>query len=646
MKKYLLFVFPFSLFASSLLAQDMPVQFFDLSIDDSQGLSDVIQVVNNNPGCRQVNFHLAGDGGDTMLFGDPFPGSESALPELTGCLLVNGQCGDGPCGFSPTPGKEGEFRLIEVSGVFRGNNLLFTGFGVPGSGGVFRGSGSGLIDLNQCTLAENVADFGGGISLGGESRLLLNRSVLERNLARIFGHDLDVSTNPDNEAAVDAGGSFFLSTTQGESIDNPFGSGHYHASTFAGGPDAFNSTDEIVLWSNVLDETVSGEQIQSERKPASKPEALCDGFGIGMFESLGYNIASDNSCSLDQNTDLPGTDPRLALSVDGLPIPQPGSQAIDSGAADVIVFPGDTLASLPCDYRDVSGTARPQDANSDGVFECDRGAMEVKGAGAVVAGHSSVFYNPVRSGEGNYVEILESGVAIVYTFTFNPEGTGPAWFLGVGNVDGNSIVLDGLARPIGTPFGDDFDAAEIEYTPAGGMSMIFPDCEADAPGGNIAYAGNKDLGFEGLITRATRLAHITGCGAETPDPNAGLSGSFYAPARSGEGLIVEWLSNGTVLVVFFTYDTDGNQFWLFGQAAPNGKSVTLDAFYPTAFTPWGRNFNAADVMLEKWGTFTLTWTDCNTMTFQYDSDVAGFGAATRNYTRLSKLAGTQCPMFP
>jgi hypothetical protein len=162
----------------------------------------------------------------------------------------------------------------------------------------------------------------------------------------------------------------------------------------------------------------------------------------------------------------------------------------------------------------------------------------------------------------------------------------------------------------------------------------------------VAFTGDEDLGYEALLTRSTRLAHITGCGTETPVPNAGLSGSFFDPARNGEGLIVEWLTNGDVLVVFFTYDTEGNQLWLFGQAPSNGKAVTLTALYPTAFTPWGRGFDADDVSLESWGTFTLTWTDCNSMTFEYNSTVEGYGSGTRNYTRLSTLAGVTCPAFP
>ena len=361
--------------------------------------------------------------------------------------------------------------------------------------------------------------------------------------------------------------------------------------------------------------------MQSAPQPKIKPESICESEDPDSIVSLGYNIATDDSCNLDQPTDLPNTDPLLSgPDEDGIRAPLPGSPAIDSGPVDVIVFEGDTLATLPCGYRDLKGTARPQDANGDGVFECDRGAVEVAGAGDIVAGHSGAFFNPLRDGEGTYVEILNDDTAVVYTFTYRPDGSGPAWFIGVGKISGNSIIIDELLRPLGTRFGDGFDKDNIDFTPIGGMSMVFPDCKAGANPGNIAYSGEPGLAYEGLITKATRLSNITGCGAETPSAKAGLSGSYFEPARDGEGIIVEWLTSGDVLVVFFTYDQNGNQLWLLGIGTPNGNTVTMDALYASAYTPWGRNFNAADVSIDTWGTFTLTWTACNSVTFEYASN--------------------------
>jgi hypothetical protein len=371
----------------------------------------------------------------------------------------------------------------------------------------------------------------------------------------------------------------------------------------------------------------------------------------GTVTSLGYNLSSDGGAgALHATGDQINTDPMLGpLQDNGGPTFThallPGSPAIDHGASEVVELGESGLAALPCGHADVRGTARAQDGDGGGGFECDIGAIEQPGSGKVVAGHSGAFYNPERNGEGTYVEVLPDGRSVVYTFTYRPDGSGPSWFIGVGEVRDNAIVIDQLLRPTGTRFGRTFDSAEIEFSAAGGMSMVFPTCASGAQPGNVAYTGEPGIGYEGLITRALRLSNITGCGPERPHVNAGLSGSYFDPARDGEGIVVEWLTSDEVLVIFFTYGLAGDQFWVLGLGEPDGKSVTMDALYPATVTQWGRNFEADDINVVNWGTFALTWTDCDTVTFAYDSDIPGFGSAQRNYTRISTLAGTDCPKF-
>lgn len=264
---------------------------------------------------------------------------------------------------------------------------------------------------------------------------------------------------------------------------------------------------------------------------------------------------------------------------------------------------------------------------------------------AVEPGHSGVFFNPARNGEGNYVEVLNDDTAVVYTFTYRPDGSGPAWFIGVGEIAGDTIEIFDLLRPTGTEFGDGFASAEIDYAAAGRMSMRFPDCRSLGNGGTVVYSGNPAAGYEELRSRATRLGQVTGCG-QTASSDAGLSGSYYDKSRNGEGIVVEWLTTGEVLVVFFTYDLAGNQFWALGIGDPEDRSVTMEALYPASSTGWGSAFDAEEVQLASWGTFTLTWTACDAVTFEYDSVVPGFGTAQRSYTRLTRLAGTTCPAFP
>ena len=72
--------------------------------------------------------------------------------------------------------------------------------------------------------------------------------------------------------------------------------------------------------------------------------------------------------------------------------------------------------------------------------------------------------------------------------------------------------------------------------------------------------------------------------ALTPEPlivDASFSGHYYNPVPSGEGVIVQIIENGTVLVYWFTYDDDGSQRWLLGIGERQGLTVDIDELYET-----------------------------------------------------------------
>ena len=263
----------------------------------------------------------------------------------------------------------------------------------------------------------------------------------------------------------------------------------------------------------------------------------------------------------------------------------------------------------------------------------------------ITPGHSGAFFDAQRDGEGQLIEMLDAYTAIIYTFTHRPDGSGPMWFIGAGTVEDNAVVFDQLVRPIGTSFGEDFDASEIFNTPVGQQSIEFEDCEATGMSASVAFTGNVDTDIEPLSINVGRLTNVLGCGAVTPHDNAGLSGSYYLPERNGEGIVVQWLPDGRVLVYFFTYDLNNNQQWVLGIGHSDGTSVTMDAIYPSGNTVWGSDFNPDDVVLSPWGTFELIWTECGSVQFSYNSIVSGYGSASREYTRLTSLWEAVCPSF-
>ena len=264
-------------------------------------------------------------------------------------------------------------------------------------------------------------------------------------------------------------------------------------------------------------------------------------------------------------------------------------------------------------------------------------------APALAPGHSAAFFNALRDGEGQLVEMLDAETAVVYTFSHRPDGSGAMWLIGVGSVQGKSILIDQLLRPTGTGFGNNFDASEVENSHAGSQSMVFSDCKSEPSGINVEFTGNPEIDLAALTTDAGRLSHILGCGSVTPHPHAGLSGSYYLPSRAGEGIVVQWLPGGQVLVYFFTYDLNNRQQWVIGIGQSDGTSVTMNALYASGNTTWGAGFNPDNVVLSPWGTFQLHWTECGRVQFSYNSIVNGYGSASREYIRLSTLWGTNCP---
>jgi len=124
-----------------------------------------------------------------------------------------------------------------------------------------------------------------------------------------------------------------------------------------------------------------------------------------------------------------------------------------------------------------------------------------------------------------------------------------------------------------------------------------------------------------------------------------VSGTWFDPARSGEGILVELLPNGTAIGTWFTYPPageDADQAWL---SLQNGV-VTGDTIrFPDVFRPrgtsFGAGFNPNDVVLERWGTLEMRFVDCNTAALTY-AGPAAYGSGSRTLVRLTTLDELEC----
>jgi len=124
-----------------------------------------------------------------------------------------------------------------------------------------------------------------------------------------------------------------------------------------------------------------------------------------------------------------------------------------------------------------------------------------------------------------------------------------------------------------------------------------------------------------------------------------FSGTWFAPERSGEGISLQILDNGTALALWFTYPPAGGagqQAWIYAQdGRVEGDRVIFDSAITTRGPRFGPSYNAASLQLVAWGTIELRFSDCNTTDLTYNGPAA-WGSATRRLTRLTSYAELEC----
>ena len=116
------------------------------------------------------------------------------------------------------------------------------------------------------------------------------------------------------------------------------------------------------------------------------------------------------------------------------------------------------------------------------------------------------------------------------------------------------------------------------------------------------------------------------------------SGTWFDPARSGEGWLVQ--QSGAPLerltsVVWFTYDLDGQALWLTGTAIEQDGRVDL-TLYRTGGTRFGADFDAGDVTMSVFGQLRFDFSDCGHAHLEFAADDARYGAFDRDLVRLTR----------
>jgi len=260
----------------------------------------------------------------------------------------------------------------------------------------------------------------------------------------------------------------------------------------------------------------------------------------------------------------------------------------------------------------------------------------------IEAGTSSAWFDPSRSGEGFMLEILASDRAVMYWFTYDSEGE-QDWYMAEGEIRGNRILFPELIQASGGIFGPDFDPDIVTRTIVGSASFIWSGCDAGAMDWLIDKDGNDRRHGRMNLQRLSRVMGID-CGKLLlpPEvPQGRLSGSWYDPAHSGEGYVLEVLIDRRILVYWFSFDSQGNRRWFFGTGEINEDKLLFEEMFTTHGGIFGPGFDPANVELRPWGSLELSL-DCESGTASFAPTEEGFPAGSLNLTRLTFLDGLNC----
>ncbi|MBS0582736.1 MAG: PQQ-dependent sugar dehydrogenase [Proteobacteria bacterium] len=160
-----------------------------------------------------------------------------------------------------------------------------------------------------------------------------------------------------------------------------------------------------------------------------------------------------------------------------------------------------------------------------------------------------------------------------------------------------------------------------------------------ASGMNISTFGEDEAGNLYLANPGAGVYEISD-GAPTRAIGAAYTGTWYDPAQSGHGLMLEVLPDGRLLAYWYTFAPNGGQAWIGGAAKIDGGRavIVVNQALGGKFIP---NFDPAAIERPVWGTLTLTFSDCTTGRVDFDSSL-GFGKGSMNLKRLTSVAGAAC----
>ena len=293
-------------------------------------------------------------------------------------------------------------------------------------------------------------------------------------------------------------------------------------------------------------------------------------------------------------------------------------------------------------YEDSAGNSGQDSGGTDSSIQFQVTSEALGDPFVIEPGTSAAWFDPDRSGEGFMLEILADNRAVAYWFTYDDEGA-QDWYIAEGEILGNRIVFPELQQVSGGEFGPDFDPSKITVKTVGSASFIWSDCDNGAMNWLIDQDGNGRRQGRMNLQRLSRVMGLD-CGQPMMLPvieEARLSGSWYDPTHSGEGYVLEILTDQRVLVYWFSFDPQGKRRWFFGVGEIQDGKLVFAELSTTHGPVFGEEFDSQQLVVEPWGSLELDLL-CESGIARFTPSENGFPAGTLDLDRLTFLDGLSC----
>lgn len=154
-------------------------------------------------------------------------------------------------------------------------------------------------------------------------------------------------------------------------------------------------------------------------------------------------------------------------------------------------------------------------------------------------------------------------------------------------------------------------------------------CEATDARGTVRPVGNCDAGAAQFD--ATKFVG-----------EGGMNGVWYDRAANGHYVTIQRVhDDDTALVIWDTFDRNGNQAWIYGVGHVSGKHIHIDMSQNVGGRLQAGGAPTGSVV-RSWGTVDIDLASCTSGTLRYQSSQSGFGSGQFPLDRLAYVSAFGC----